>query len=170
MDVERLGRLALLWLAAPIVRTLSPSQLAQLAFSNELHRRLMASGDTTVLSNAIHPGIVATELVTGNAQANFGWLLGGLIAAVMGLRNKFMAYGVTDGALTQLFAASSPSLTTGGGYYVPIAQPWRVSHPLGEDETFGRALWSFSEKMLRRPNAEGGACGTSAATESGVRQ
>jgi hypothetical protein len=149
---------------------LSPSQLAQLAFSNELNRRLMASGDTMVLSNAIHPGIVATELVTGNAQANFGWLLGGVIAAVMGLRNKIMAYGVTDGALTQLFAASSPSLTTGGGYYVPIAQPWRVSHPLGEDEPFGCALWSFSEEMLSRPNADGGACDTSAATESVVSQ
>ena len=38
-----------------------------------------ASGYTTVLSNAVHPGIVATDLVTANADANFGLVLGAII-------------------------------------------------------------------------------------------
>ncbi|KAL1528035.1 hypothetical protein AB1Y20_009404 [Prymnesium parvum] len=126
------------------------AKLAQLSFSNELHRRLQASGCTQVLSNAVHPGIVATGLVTDNARNNFGPVLGFLIEVVMGLRNKVMAYDVTDGALTQLYAAASHNLTTGGGYYVPIAQPWRIAHPLGDDEAFGKALWTFSEELLAR--------------------
>ena len=148
--------------AHSMVERYGMAKLAQLAFSNELHRRLQASGDTEVLSNAVHPGIVATELVTGNAHANFGWLLGSVIAGVMGLRNKLMAYDVTEGALTQLYAATSPALTTGGGYYVPIAQPWRIAHPLGDDVDFGSALWVFTEELLARPaepsEADAAAC------------
>jgi NAD(P)-dependent dehydrogenase (short-subunit alcohol dehydrogenase family) len=136
--------------AHSMVERYGMAKLAQLSFSTELHRRLQASGDTQVLSNAIHPGIVATELVTSNAQRNFGWALGGVIQAVMGLRNRLMAYDVVDGALTQLFAATSPSVQTGGGYYVPIAQPWRTAHPLADDETFARQLWDFSEVTLAR--------------------
>ena len=100
--------------------------------------------------------------MTGNAHANFGWLLGSLIAGVMGLRNKVMAYDVTEGALTQLYAATSPALATGGGYFVPIAQPWRIAHPLGDDVDFGSALWTFTEALLARSAdgdaADGAAC------------
>lgn len=66
-----------------------------------------------------------------------------------------MAYSVADGALTQLYAATAAKLKTGGGYFVPIAQPWRISHPLGEDEEFGRALWAFSEELLALPQDSG---------------
>ncbi|KAL1520543.1 hypothetical protein AB1Y20_022119 [Prymnesium parvum] len=130
------------------------AELAQLAFSNELHRRLQRDGHADVLSNAVHPGIVATGLLTANVQDNYGPLLGRVVGPLVRLRNKVLAYEVADGALTPLYAACSPSLRTGGGYFVPIAQPWRISHPLGTDKEFGRALWTFSEELLARPGEE----------------
>lgn len=139
--------LSVAWLndgaAHSMVERYGMAKLAQLAFSTELDRRLRSSG-SRVLSNAVHPGIVATELVTANATANFGSALGLLIRGVMTLRNQLMAYSVADGALTQLFAAASSRVTAGGGYFVPIAQPWPPAHPLASDAEFGARLWEFS--------------------------
>ena len=58
------------------------------------------------------------------------------------------AYDAARGALTQLYAAASPQLRSGGGYYVPIACRWRTAHPLAEDGAFGARLWAFSEELL----------------------
>lgn len=102
-----------------------------------------------MFSNAAHPGIVATGLVTNNAVENFGTFMGALISAVVWLRNAFIAYDVNRGALTSLFLAASPKVDRGGGYFVPVAQSWRVAHPLARDAAFGEALWKWSEDLLR---------------------
>lgn len=119
------------------------AKLAQLAFSNELDRRLRAEA-APVLSNAIHPGVVATGFVTDNARRSFGPLLGALVGCFVWLRNLVAALSVEDGALTQLYAAASPAVRSGGQYFVPVAQVVRAPHPLATDPAFGAALWDLS--------------------------
>lgn len=137
-----------------MVQRYGMAKLAQLVFSNELHRRLVLrqgpSGELPVLSNAVHPGVVATPLVTGSAIANFGRWFGAILWLLASVRNALFAYDVSTGALTQIYAAVAAELRTGGGYFVPVAQPCRSAHPLAQDEGFGRQLWDFSAAILRR--------------------
>ena len=104
-----------------------------------------------VLSNAVHPGVVATGFVTSNAARTFGPVLGALIGFFAWLRNQLLALSVEDGARTQLYAAVSPAVATGGGYYVPIAQRSPPPHALAQDASFGAALWDFSNALCSSP-------------------
>ena len=145
--------LSLDWLAngakSSMIERYAIAKLSQIAFSNELHRRLSADGKSHVHSNSVHPGIVATDFVGANAARNFGSVVGPLVAAAAGLRNRLLAYSVADGALGVLHAAASPMVTSGGGYFVPIGQPWRTAHSLLGTDGFGAELWKFSEAALR---------------------
>lgn len=55
-------------------RAYAQSKLAQLMFTKELDKRIKASGENITV-NAVHPGVVATELFQHVAWArNFPWL------------------------------------------------------------------------------------------------
>ena len=101
------------------------SKLANILFSNELARRLSEQG-AQITSNAVHPGLVATNLLT-NAGGNIG-----------------RGVPVSEGARTSIFVATSSEVEgQSGGYYVRSARVDaggdRAEISLSEEE--GRRFW-----------------------------
>ena len=121
------------------------SKLANVLFSNELAARLNGTGAT---SNALHPGIIATDgqrhlvdLLKQNALSTVALVFFRLLwgASVLSL---------DDGALTQLFVATSPKLAgVTGRYYIPIGlDRTGDTAPAARNVTLQKMLWSVSEK------------------------
>ncbi|MEE2756908.1 MAG: SDR family NAD(P)-dependent oxidoreductase [Myxococcota bacterium] len=101
------------------------SKLANILFSNELARRLAERG-LKITSNAVHPGLVATNLLT-NAGGNIG-----------------RGVPVAEGARTSIFVATSSEVDgQSGGYYVRSAlvdaDGDRTKISLSDDE--GKRFW-----------------------------
>ena len=143
------------------------AKLASLAFSNELARRYRPPpagapahppGDAApppplVLSNAVHPGVVATEMLRpGNFASMLGPSLGRAAWLVAQARNLLFAYSPRTAAVTVLYAAAADEVEAErltGALLVPIATRWTPHHPMATDAAFGRALWDHSERLVR---------------------
>ena len=102
------------------------SKLANILFSNELARRLSLRG-LNITSNAVHPGLVATNLLT-NAGGN-----------------RDRGVPVAEGARTSIYLATSPEVEDqSGGYYVRsapvVAGGDRTEVSLSEEE--GQRFWA----------------------------
>ena len=112
-------------------RAYGRSKLANILFSNELARRLALAG-ATVTSNAVHPGRVATELLTK---------AGG---------DSSRGIPVAEGARTSIYLAVSPEVEGhSGGYYAksrPVIPRMRTAVSASEDA--GRALWAAASRDL----------------------
>ena len=112
------------------------SKLANALFSLELARRLEG---TEVTSNAVHPGLVKTNIVrTAPAVLRGAFdLLGGLVAKTP-----------EQGAATQVYVATSPALAGVNGAYFEDCNPVTIS---GDHHMFDVAmaerLWSTAEEM-----------------------
>ncbi|KAF9024359.1 NAD-binding protein [Hymenopellis radicata] len=91
-------------------------------FSNELARRY---GDKGIISTAVNPGTISTELQR----------------TLIGVKKKIVSklvYPVEYGALTQLYAGTSP-------YLGPWARLF-PGNPVAQCEQTGSELWEFLEK------------------------
>jgi NAD(P)-dependent dehydrogenase (short-subunit alcohol dehydrogenase family) len=114
------------------------SKLANALFSNELARRLAG---TQVSSNVIHPGLVRTNIArTAPAVLRGAFnMFGGLIAKT-----------VEQGAATQTYVATTPSLAGVSGAYFEDCNPVIVSgdHHM-YDEEMAKRLWAESELMVK---------------------
>jgi NAD(P)-dependent dehydrogenase (short-subunit alcohol dehydrogenase family) len=106
------------------------TKLANLLFTRELARRAAASG---VTANAMHPGVVATEL-----------LLGGF--APLRLVSRFMRTP-EQGAATAVYLAADPAAAAFTGEYFIDSLPVRPS-PAATDDESARRLWELSEEMV----------------------
>lgn len=116
------------------------SKLANVLFTRELAKRLEGSGVTV---NALHPGIVDTELMRH-----------------MGIFNSFFAkifvYPLMwpflktahSGAQTSLYCALEPDLEKVTGQYFSDCKQVPVA-PQGEDDSMAQFLWKVSEKWCR---------------------
>ena len=128
------------------------AKLASLAFSNELARRVPTS---LLLSNAVHPGVVATAMLRmDNFASMLGPIIGRLAWLLAQLRNLLFAYSPRTASLSVLYAAVAEEVEAeglSGQLIVPIATRWAPHHPMASNNaTFGRALWQFSEKLCRK--------------------
>jgi len=123
----------------------SQSKLACLMFALELQDRSRAAG-WGVSSIAAHPGVSRTDLLHNAPGRN----------SLQGLARTFLWFlfqPVAQGALPQLFAATSRDATS-GGYYGPDRlgetrghpQPARIP-PQALDRVAGRRLWELSQRM-----------------------
>ena len=112
-------------------RAYGRSKLANILFSNELARRLSAS---KVTSNAVHPGLVATELLT-KAGGSLG-----------------RGIPVADGARTSIYLATSPEVEgqTGGYYYqcAPVAPGTRSRTTISASDDEARTLWAVASEQV----------------------
>jgi NAD(P)-dependent dehydrogenase (short-subunit alcohol dehydrogenase family) len=109
------------------------SKLANLLFTYELARRL---GGTRITANALHPGIVATNL-----GADRGWLR----ARVRNLLKPGMLTP-EQGARTSVVLASSPALEgISGRYYDDCREV--PSSAASYDEAAAARLWEISERL-----------------------
>lgn len=116
------------------------SKLANVLFTRELAKRLEGSGVTV---NALHPGIVDTELMRH-----------------MGIFNSFFAkifvYPLMwpflktahSGAQTSLYCALEPELEKVTGQYFSDCKQVPAA-PQGKDDSMAQFLWKVSEKWCR---------------------
>lgn len=148
------------------------SKLAQLSFALHLDRLLHSApggldgahasllaplNGRRVVSNAVHPGIVRTGILTETYNA-----VGPIAAAGLGLlvrlRALFVGLEVPAGALPQLWCAAATALDergVHGAYAVPAPlEEGGVAlrppeHVLATNEAFGARVWQLSEKLWR---------------------
>ena len=116
------------------MRAYAQSKLANLLFTYELAQRLEGTGVTV---NALHPGVVATNIGRNNG------FLGKLVMPVLSL----FLITAEEGAQTSIYAASSPDMDGVTGKY--LYQSAIVdSKPQSHDRDAQRRLWEISAEMV----------------------
>ncbi|MBX3269662.1 MAG: SDR family oxidoreductase [Sandaracinaceae bacterium] len=110
------------------------SKLANLLFARALAKRL--DGERT--ANAVHPGVIATNLGRHMGVLRFGSAL---------VSWAFMK-DVHEGAATQCYVAAHPSLDGVTGEYFADVNVARSSS-LGRDEALAERLWQRSIELAR---------------------
>ena len=83
------------------------SKLCCLLFTRALAQKLRARGSRVTI-NAVHPGIVATDIVVNRANNRFRW-----VASLM----KILFMTCDEGARTNVYLASEPALNDVSGEY-----------------------------------------------------
>lgn len=118
-------------------RAYGQSKLANLLFARELARRM----DRGRTANAVHPGVIATNLTRHmNVVARFVWTY---IGPPLFLKS------VAEGAATQCWAAVHPDAGALRGNYLAdcnVAEPI----PAGRDDALAAALWDATEAIVAR--------------------
>lgn len=117
------------------------SKLANVMFTYELHRRLRRKGITHVDVNAIHPGVVDTEL-----PRNLGLPMWPLLRVMGGLLTA------EQGAAGQVMLSSDPALSGTSGLYfaagdVPGTHVRTKSNGASYDAEAAERLWRVSEQL-----------------------
>lgn len=108
------------------------SKAANVVFSKELHRRY---GDQGIVSISVCPGAIATELLRNKA---------GIIQLLSGV----VLYHASYGALTQLYAGTSPEAATlSGQHLVPWARVGECRSDT-QDPQLGKELWTYLEEQV----------------------
>ena len=123
------------------------SKLANLLFAYELDRKFTDLG-AKAISLAVNPGYVATHLAftAHEMKGRRLWI------AVMKAANQILAQSAEKGALSSLFAATSPD-ARGGDYIQPhFFNMWGYpkkssSSEASYDQEMARNLWRISEEM-----------------------
>jgi NAD(P)-dependent dehydrogenase (short-subunit alcohol dehydrogenase family) len=116
------------------------SKFANLLFAKELARRLAGSKQT---ANAVHPGVIRTNL-----QRHMSSPLSALLNASGPLALK----SVAEGAATQVYVATHPTLAGVSGRYFAdcnLATPRADA----DDEALARKLWETSERIVAKLRA-----------------
>ena len=109
------------------------TKLCNVLFTYELARRLAGSRVTT---NAVHPGLVATNI--GRNNGFLAWLFQPLI--------RFIAKSPKEGAETLIYLASSPEAEGVSGKYFANKRAVRSSANSHDEET-ARRLWQASAEL-----------------------
>ena len=112
------------------------TKLYNVLFTQELDRRLRAHGITTITTNALHPGVVAT---------GFGKGTNTLLGSAIGLVRPFLL-SADKGAQTTLFLAADPAVASRSGGYYDKQRLEPVRHPFATPDN-GRRLWEMSEEL-----------------------
>ena len=118
------------------MRVYANTKLFNIMFTQELARRLRAHGIANVTTNALHPGVVAS---------NFGDSAGGWLGKLTALARPFMI-SVAKGAETSVFLASDPAVATTSGGYFDKKKTAPVRNAFNTPE-HARQLWEQSEQL-----------------------
>lgn len=110
------------------------SKLANVLFASELARRL---DGTSVASNSLHPGVVAT----GFGRNDRGWM-----RLLVTLAGPFLVTP-EKGARTSIHVAASPDLAGVSGRYFKDRREVAPA-PFARDPAVARRLWEASERLV----------------------
>ncbi|MGE2720334.1 SDR family oxidoreductase [Mycolicibacterium celeriflavum] len=135
------------------MRSYGMAKLAQLMFAKELDQRSRAHG-WGLMSNAAHPGLTKTNLLSGASYGRDKPTLNARITRATWRLLPFMWLDVDEGIKPTLYAATSPD-AEGGAYYGPRGFYETAGGGVGlanvpqavcrtEDR---QALWRLSEKL-----------------------
>ena len=112
----------------------SRSKLANILFTRELARRLAG---TSVTSNCLHPGFVASRFGDNNA---------GLVGLGTKVAKQLFAIAPERGAETPVYLASSTAVEgRSGGYYYQCAPA--TPSVAAQDDAAARRLWEESARI-----------------------
>ncbi|MDB4941288.1 MAG: short-chain dehydrogenase [Labilithrix sp.] len=117
-------------------RVYCASKLANILFTTELARQLEG---TTVTTNSLHPGVIAS----GFARNNQG---------IIGFGAKLLApfFSTPEkGSRTSVFLASDPSVSGISGRYFDASKPKKPSRE-ARDPAVARKLWKASEELVEK--------------------
>jgi NAD(P)-dependent dehydrogenase (short-subunit alcohol dehydrogenase family) len=110
---------------------------------NILITRQLAKRYPQILSLAPHPGVVRTDMIHDvGIPGPIKWLL-----------NIFLFKPVQFGALTQLYAGTSPVIdaSKNGSYLVPLAKiESKMPHTLASDDAFGEKVWDWNLNAMKK--------------------
>jgi NAD(P)-dependent dehydrogenase (short-subunit alcohol dehydrogenase family) len=112
------------------------SKLANLLFAKHLAKRLQG---TTQTANAVHPGVIKTNLSRSLPIVRFA----------LGLAQPIALKSVPEGAATQCYVATRPELDGVSGEYFAdcnIAKP----SALAQDSALAAKLWQESERIVQQ--------------------
>jgi NAD(P)-dependent dehydrogenase (short-subunit alcohol dehydrogenase family) len=110
------------------------SKLANLLFATELSRRLPGPRQT---ANAVHPGVINTGLQR---------TMHPVLAGVLRLAGPVFLKSIPEGAATETFVATHPSVAaTTGAYFADCHVA--PSSPLANDTSLAQQLWAVSEAL-----------------------
>jgi NAD(P)-dependent dehydrogenase (short-subunit alcohol dehydrogenase family) len=124
-------------------RAYAQSKLANLLFTSELQRRLLAAG-SPVLATAAHPGYAATNLQGKSSNQ--------LLNLIASIGNRTVAQDEEHGALPTIYAAvadiAGDSYAGPGGFMEMRGQPKLVGRSdAAKDTAVARRLWEVSEEL-----------------------
>jgi len=115
------------------------SKLANLLFARTLAKRFAADPETAQqTANAVHPGVIAT---------NLGRHMNVAVRALMPLAGALALKTIPQGAATQCYVATHPDLAGVTGEYFADCNPAKTSRH-GYDEAMGERLWEVSEAIV----------------------
>lgn len=117
-----------------VMKAYGQSKLANVLFTYEMARRLAGTGVTI---NAVHPGLVATNIGRNN---------GVLVRTVLSLIQR-NARTPEEGAETSIYLATAPELTGVTGKYFKDKKDIATS-TASYDEAAARRLWEVSEALV----------------------
>jgi NAD(P)-dependent dehydrogenase (short-subunit alcohol dehydrogenase family) len=115
------------------------SKLANLLFARALSRRLRGSART---ANAVHPGVIATNLGR-HVEPPFATAL----RMMLPIANAVAMKTIPQGAATQCYVATHPSLARVSGEYFSHCNVAKSSRH-GHDEAMGERLWAVTEEIV----------------------
>jgi len=128
------------------------SKTANVLFSVELTRRL---ADRGVTSNAVHPGVIMTELARHMTEQDIQDLMANASAESGGGSGGGMTFKTVEaGAATSVWAATTPELEGRGGLYCEDCHVARNDGDgLGYEEyavdpEAAKRLWALSEELV----------------------
>ena len=131
-------------------RIYSQTKLANLLFTYELARRLDPQKITV---NAVHPGIVDTDLFRRFISERFFFIGGGLARAAAFVARqvayRMMRFDSTEQAAEcPIYLASSPELAGVTGKYFSCDKKMVDSSPASYDATLAKHLWDISSELV----------------------
>jgi NAD(P)-dependent dehydrogenase (short-subunit alcohol dehydrogenase family) len=113
------------------------TKLYNVLFTHELARRLAGAG---VTANALHPGMIRTEIGNGGD-------LRGIAGLVWPLLQRWKGRPVEEGARVPVHLATAPELEgVTGKYFTTSLREAEPSAP-AQDEAAARKLWEMSERL-----------------------
>lgn len=121
------------------MRQYGNTKLYNILFTQELARRLRAHGIRNVVTNSLHPGVVAS---------NFGDNAKGWMAQLTKLFRPFMI-SAEEGARTTLYLATDDAAGHISGGFFAKQQALAVKHPF-TTPTEARQLWEQTEAMVEQ--------------------
>lgn len=113
------------------------SKLANLLFAKELARRFQGTRKT---ANAVHPGVIAT---------NLGRHMNPIMNTVFGFFGGLVLKSIPQGAATEVYVATHPSLAGVSGEYFADCNVAKSS-ATSRDAELAKRLWAVSEEIVAK--------------------
>jgi NAD(P)-dependent dehydrogenase (short-subunit alcohol dehydrogenase family) len=117
------------------MRAYGDSKAMNMMFAREFNRR---HGTEGIVANALHPGVIATELARDQ----------GILLKLIGVVILPFMKNVAQGAATSVFVATAPEYQERGGLYFSDSHETKAPYKLVYDDAACSKLWERSAEIV----------------------